>query len=59
MPTIFGLINLISDIKNKFVGHRHETIMYLQYLIPFFYVKIQISKKILNRILYRLSNWLN
>ncbi|KAF0752713.1 52 kDa repressor of the inhibitor of the protein kinase-like, partial [Aphis craccivora] len=27
---------LISDIKNRFVGDGHETIMYLQYLIPFF-----------------------
>ncbi|XP_022164654.1 52 kDa repressor of the inhibitor of the protein kinase-like, partial [Myzus persicae] len=27
---------LISDIKSRFVGHGHETIMYLQYLIPFF-----------------------
>lgn len=27
---------LISDIENRFVGRGHETIMYLQYLIPFF-----------------------
>lgn len=27
---------LTSEIKNRFVGHGHETIMHLQYLIPFF-----------------------
>jgi len=27
---------LISEIKNRFVDHGHETIMHLQYLIPYF-----------------------
>jgi len=35
---------LISDIKNRFLDHGHETIMYLQNLIPFFYVKIQCTE---------------
>lgn len=29
-------LDYLIDIKNRFLGHGHETIMYLQYLIPFF-----------------------
>jgi hypothetical protein len=35
---------LISEIKNRFVGYGHETIMHLQYSIPFFLHELQTEK---------------